>query len=91
MFKKNYIKQIDSFSKTKLILIGGGSKLLLNNHNLRIKKFISEIISYNEKDDSIICQAGLDYHMNEESFIIKTKKKPNKYGFFENFFNLFSK
>ena len=91
VFKKNYIKQIDSFSKTKLILIGGGSKLLLNNHNLRIKKFISEIISYNEKDDSIICQAGLDYHMNEESFIIKTKKKPNKYGFFENFFNLFSK
>ncbi len=91
VFQKKSIKQIDPLLKTKLILIGGGAKLLLNNYNLRIKKLISEIISYNEEDDSFICQAGLDYNMSEESFIIKTKKKPNKYGFFEKFFNLFSK
>ena len=83
-------KNLNTNSKITLIIIGGGSKLLLNSYNLSINKSVFKLISYHE-NDSDVCVAGLDYHKSAESFLIKTKKKPKKAGFFENFFNLFSK
>ena len=70
--------------------MGGGSKLALNIYNLKVNKLVSELTSYKE-NNLITCEAGLDYHASEESFQIKTKKKLKKHGFFEKFFNLFSK
>ena len=88
--QNNFINKLSSITKPKLVMIGGGSKLLSNNYNLNINKFISELIIV-EENDSYICNAGRDYHKSEESFLIKTKKKSEKLGFFENFFNFFSK
>ena len=88
--QNNIINKLSSITKPKFVMIGGGSKLLSNNYNLNINKFISELIIV-EENDSYICNAGRDYHKSEESFLIKTKKKSEKLGFFENFFNFFSK
>ena len=84
------IKNLNPLSKHKLIVSGGGSKLLSNNYNLRINKKFSELVSYDE-NDSLVCETGLNYHKSNESFHIKTKEKSKKLGFFENFFNIFSK
>ena len=90
IFDSMSIKNLNPLSKHKLIVSGGGSKLLSNNYNLRINKKFSELVSYDE-NDSLVCETGLNYHKSNESFHIKTKKKSKKLGFFENFFNIFSK
>ena len=84
------IKNLNSLSKHKLIITGGGSLLLPNNYNLSINKIFSELVSYDE-NDSLVCESGLNYHKSNESFHIKIREKFKKSGFFENFFNLFSK
>ena len=85
MFKKKVqVKEV------KLVVAGGGSKLFSNNYNLRINKIFTELVFYDE-NDSLVCEAGLNYNKSNESFQIKTKEKSKKLGFFENFFNLFSK
>lgn len=88
--KSNTIKGLNFMSKPKLIVSGGGSKFLINNYKLKINKVISEITTYDE-NDSLICEVGLDYFNSKESFFVKMKKKSKKSGFFERFFNLFSK
>ncbi len=90
VFQDSRIKQINSKLKPKLIFIGGGSKLLLNNYNLKIRNLVSELITHNS-NDFFACEAGINYHRGKEDYIVKTKKRLNKLGFFENFFNLFSK
>ena len=90
IFDSMSIKNLNPLSKHKLIVSGGGSKLLSNNYNLRINKKFSELVSYDE-NDSLVCETGLNYHKSNESFHIKTKEKSKKLGFFENFFNIFSK
>ena len=90
IFDSMSIKNLNPLSKHKLIVSGGGSKLLSYNYNLRINKKFSELVSYDE-NDSLVCETGLNYHKSNESFHIKTKKKSKKLGFFENFFNIFSK
>ena len=90
LFKTNYIKNLNSKIKPRLIIFGNGSRLLSNNYSLSTKKIFSEIIIVDENDLNV-CKSGLNYHKSEESFLIKTKKKPKKSGFFETFFNLFSK
>ena len=84
------IKNLNPLSKYKLIITGGGSLLLPNNYNLSINKIFSELVSYDE-NDSLVCESGLNYHKSNESFHIKIREKLKKSGFFENFFNLFSK
>ena len=84
------IKNLNPLSKYKLIITGGGSLLLPNNYNLSINKIFSELVSYDE-NDSLVCESGLNYHKSNESFHIKIREKFKKSGFFENFFNLFSK
>ena len=85
-----YFKKLNSIEKPKIIFIGSGSKLLPNINNLNSKKYFSELIFYDESDTRI-CDAGINYHRSEDSLLIKNKKKPIKIGFFEKFFNLFSK
>ena len=50
----------------------------------------AELVFYDE-NDFLVCETGLNYNKSNESFHIKTKEKSKKLGFFENFFNLFSK
>ena len=90
VFQDSNYKNLNSLLKPKLIFFGGGSQLFSNNYNLCKKKLVSELISFNN-DDSYACAAGIDFYRSVESSSIKTKKKTKKQGFFENFFNLFSK
>tara|TARA_A100000164_G_C21934269_1_gene787231 strand:- start:2158 stop:3309 length:1152 start_codon:yes stop_codon:yes gene_type:complete len=90
MFESNYFKNLNSLEKPKLIIIGGGSQLLYNNFTLNIKKLVSELKIFNDKDSNV-CEAGFNYHQTDESFLTKTKNKVKKVGIFESFFNLFSK
>ena len=90
IFDSMSIKNLTSLSKHKLVVTGGGSKLFSNNYNLRINKIFTELVFYDE-NDSLVCETGLNYNKSNESFLIKTKEKSKKLGFFENFFNLFSK
>ncbi len=87
---KNIYKIINNFEKPKVIFIGSGSKFLSKSYNLTINKSASDFTLFDEIDSNI-CEAGLNYLKSDESFLIQTKKKPKKLGFFENFFNLFSK
>ncbi len=89
-FRNKLIKNSDNIIKPKLIVIGGGSELLSSNYNLSISKSLSKLIAFNE-NDSFACEAGSDYHKSIESSHVKIKKKTKKYGFFEYFFNLFSR
>ena len=88
--QNNYFQNLNPSEKPKIIFIGSGSKLLPYVNHFNFKNFFSELIFFDESD-SKICNAGINYHRSDESFIMKSKKKPKKTGFFENFFNLFSK
>ncbi len=90
LFETNYIKNLNAKIKTRLVIFGSGSGLLSNNYSFNLKKFFSEIIIVDENDTNL-CKSGLNYHKSDESLLNKTKKKPQKSGFFETFFNLFSK
>ena len=54
------------------------------------KKKFNELIFF-EENDSMICEAGLWYYLSDESILTNAKKKSKKVGFFESFFNIFSK
>ena len=90
VLQSDYVKKLNTIVKPNLIIIGGGSQLLHNNYTLSINKLVSELKIFNE-NDSNDCKAGFDYHQSDESFLIKTKRKVTKSGFFETFFNIFSK
>ncbi len=90
VFKSNFYKNINSTLKPKLITIGGGSKLLSNKYNIISNKSFSELVNFAE-NDSYNCEAGFSYSKSDESLLLLFKKKPKKTGFFEGFFNLFSK
>ena len=90
LLETNYIKNLNDKIKPRLVIFGSGARLLTSNYNVSIKKIFSEIIIVDENDLNV-CKSGLDYHKSDESFLNKTKKKPKKSGFFETFFNLFSK
>ena len=90
VIRNYYFKNLNSVEKPKIIFIGSGSKLLPNVNDLNSKKYFSELIFFDESDTRI-CDAGINYHRSDDSLLIKNKKKPIKTGFFEKFFNLFSK
>ena len=87
---KKYIDNFNVLEKPNLILFGSGSKSFSNSYRLNIDNAFSDLIFYDE-NDSKICEAGLNYKKSEESSLIQIKKKVKKKGFFESFFNLFSK
>ena len=86
----NQVKNLNSNEKLKLILIGSGSKLISNIYEFKNLERLLEITLFDETE-FMVCEAGFKYHRSEESFLQQTKEKVRKYGFFENFFNLFSK
>ena len=88
--KNNYFKNIDISDKPSIIFIGDGSKLISNNSNFKTKKNFSEFIYY-EENASKICEAGFAYKQSDESHLTQEKKQAKKVGFFEGFFNFFSK
>ena len=85
-----YEKNLNTLNQPKIIFIGGGSKLLSDNFNLNNGKIFSELL-YPYEDEFNICDAGIKYLNSDESKLSRAKKKLRKSGFFENFFNLFSK
>ena len=88
--ESNFLKNLNLSSKQKLIPYGGGSKLILHNYNFPFNHIFSEFIT-SDLSNPIVGAAGLQYHNTVESDFVKSKKKIKKQGFFENFFNLFSK
>ncbi len=90
VFKSDYIENLKKNIKPKLVIIGSGSKLIAENYHLSIKKIISESVIFDE-NDLHVCEGGLHYHISNESLLSKSKKKIKKTGFFETFFNIFSR
>lgn len=90
VIQNNYFKKIYELEKPNIIFIGNGSKVLSNNINLDTKKTFSKLIFFDESE-SWICDAGIYYHNSIERFKMPARKKRKKTGFFEYFFNLFSK
>ncbi len=90
VIQNNYFKKIYELEKPNIIFIGNGSKVLSNNINLDSKKTFSKLIFFDESE-SLICDAGIYYHNSIERFKMPARKKRKKTGFFEYFFNLFSK
>jgi len=88
--RNNYFKNIKSSEKPKIVFIGSGSKLKSFINKFYLKKTFSEFIFFDESD-SKICEAGINYHKSDERLLINFKKKLKKTGFFEKFFNLFSR
>ena len=88
--QNNFFKNNISAEKPSIIFIGGGSKLLSDSFNIDLTKDFLELIFF-EENDSKICESGMNYHKSDERFLIINEKKPKKTGFFEKFFNLFSK
>ena len=88
--KNNYFKDKNNLEKESIIFIGGGSKLLSNNNTFESRKLFQELIFLKE-NELTICDAGLNYNKSEESQWVISKKKSKKAGFFERFFNFFSK
>ena len=73
------------------MLTGNGSNLFDKNSFHFDLKYNFKEISFYEENDSEICTAGNNFdknEFNEMKFINKSKKK---HGFFEKFFNLFSR
>ena len=90
ILNNNYFKKINSTKKQCIVFIGNGSKLIPNINSINSKKIFSDLIFF-EENDLKICDAGINYYKSNESYLTKNKKKPKKTGFFEKFFNLFSK
>ena len=90
VLKINHFKTKNPIIKPSIIFIGEGSKLLPNILNIRSEKAFEEMIFYEENDSKII-NAGINYLRSDQRFLSNNKKKQKKYGFFEKFFNLFSK
>jgi len=90
ILNNNYFKKINSTKKQCIVFIGNGSKLIPNINSINSKKIFSDLIFF-EENDSKICDAAINYYKSNESYLTKSKKKPKKTGFFEKFFNLFSK
>ncbi len=90
IIQNNYFKNINSSEKPKIIFIGNGSKLISFINNFNLKNSFSELIFFDESDTKI-CEAGINYHKSDERSLINIEKKLKKTGFFEKFFNLFSR
>ena len=88
--QNNFFKNNICVNKPSIIFIGNGSKLLSHYLNIDLYNDFSELIFF-EENDSMICEAGIIYHRSNDRFLIKTNKRQKKTGFFEKFFNLFSK
>ena len=86
-----YTKDLNRNVNSTLVLTGNGSNLFDKNSFHLDSKYSFKEISFYEESDSEICNAGYNFYIkkyNEIEFLYKNKKKV---GFFEKFFNLFSR
>ena len=90
VYKNHYFKDTNNLEIQSLIFIGSGSKILSNDINFEFRKSFYELI-FLKQNESTICDAGLNYDKSDESQLVFSKKKPKRAGFFERFFNFFSK
>ena len=89
LYRRSNISNINlELKNISLYFIGEGSKLLNNNSFHLEDNFNFKSISFYDETDEEICNAGLNFYINTKNRIIKSNKKQ---GFFEKFFNYFSK
>tara|TARA_B100000686_G_C16611499_1_gene874057 strand:- start:498 stop:1100 length:603 start_codon:yes stop_codon:yes gene_type:complete len=92
VFKDTYFLDDIKLSKnSNLVLTGKGSILFdKNSFHLDNKHNFNEINFY-EETDSEICNAGFYFNIDDNNEIKIINKSVKKAGFFEKFFNLFSR
>ena len=90
IYQNMIIKNFNRGKKPKVIFIGNGSKILSTFYKNRNHESLLEINLFDD-NDLAVCEAGHKYHVSNESYLNKAKVKTRKYGFFESFFNVFSK
>ena len=88
--QNNYNKNFYLSERPIIVFIGAGSKLVSNAFNQSANQVFLQS-TYFDENDRKICEAGLHYNKSEESSQSKYKKRSKQQGFFERFFNLFSK
>ena len=89
LYRRSNISNINlELKNISLYFIGEGSKLLNNNSFHLEDNFNFKSISFYDETNEEICNAGLNFYLNTKNRIIKSNKKQ---GFFERFFNYFSK
>ena len=86
--KSNIISYNINLEDHELFLIGDGSKLFHNNLFYLEDKFKFKSINFYEEKNFEICNSGLKYYLNNFEFPQIHRKNQ---GFFEKFFNIFSK
>ncbi len=77
-----------TLSKSKIMLMGEGSKILKNQN--KEKKFFSSDVDFLEETSIDICQSGFKFikGLNKQEVVVVPKKQI-KHGFFEKFFHFF--
>ena len=89
LYRRSKISNLNlELKNINLYFIGEGSKLLNNNSFHLEDNFNFKSISFYDETNEEICNAGLNFYLNTKNRIIKSNKKQ---GFFERFFNYFSK
>ena len=84
----NYLEENTNSS---LVLTGSGSNLFdKNSFHFDINYSFKEI-SFYEENDSEICNAGYNFDIEDYNELKVINKSTKKAGFFEKFFNLFSR
>jgi len=87
-----FSEKFDKSSKSILVLIGNGSKLLNKNSFYFDKDFNFKEINFYEESDVEICKSGINF--NSKSNYLETqliRKTHKKLGIFERFFNFFGR
>ena len=85
------LKYNENRNELFLVLIGRGSNLFNKNSFHLEDKYNFKEITYYEETDSEICEAGIKFYESYKEYDSKTINSNNKIGFFERFFNFFSK
>jgi len=87
----DHLKYFNNSLNYSLILTGNGSNLFDKNSFHLDDKYNFEEISFYEENDSEICNAGYNFDNNGNNLMKIINKNDKKTGFFENFFNFFSR
>ena len=84
----NYLEENTNSS---LVLTGSGSNLFDKNSFHFDVNYSFKEISFYEENDSEICNAGYNFDIDDYNELKVINKSIKKAGFFEKFFNLFSR
>ena len=87
----DHLKYFNNSLNYSLILTGNGSNLFDKNSFHLDDKYNFEEISFYEENDSEICNAGYNFDKSGNNLMKIISKNDKKTGFFENFFNFFSR